>query len=260
MSVIYSTGAVNFRGGEGSLRKMLEDCVLDIYGATTPPLTADEAPSGTKLCRVTLASGAVAVTDRSTPRVYKITVPNATNLNTCKVNVTVDGVGPTTYTYTIANPPDTTDTKVAIKIARMLNDIDQLSAIADQDATAPGALWVQGKIDGLDLTLADGGGTTTLTVTAKQAAARVNTLYFGPPAAGVLSKMSGVWSGVNLATGVASYFRFVLPVDSGILSTTDPRVQGVIATSGAELNMSNTTLTVGATTTIDNASITLPKS
>jgi hypothetical protein len=244
--------------GERALRKGLEDCVLDIYGGVSAPVTADEAPLGTKLCRITKASGAVASTDRSTPRVYKISIPNATNGNTVKINVTVDGVGPTTYTYTIVNPPDTTDTKVAIKVARMLNDIAQLMAIADQDATGPAVLWVQGLIDGLDLTLADGGGTTTATVTAKQAAARVNTLYFGPSSGGIISKPGDVWSGVNLATGVASYFRFVLPWDSGILSAIDLRIQGLISTSGSDLDMSNTTLTMGATCTIDNYSLTLP--
>lgn len=257
MSLVLSTGLVNYMMGERALRKGLEDCVLDIYGGTSAPVTADEAPLGTKLCRITKASGSVATTDRSTPRVYKITIPNATDGNTVKINVTVDGVGPTTYTYTIVNPPDDTDTKVAIKVARMLNDIAQLMAIAE-DATVPGALWVQGLIDGLDLTLADGGGTTTATVTAKQAAARVNTLYFGPASGGIISKPSDVWSGVNLATGVASYFRFVLPSDSAILSTTDLRIQGLISTSASDLDMSNTTLTISATTTIDNYTLTLP--
>ncbi len=259
MALVYSTGAVNYRGGEGPTRKMLEDCVLDIYGGVVAPATADEAPTGTKLVRVTKESGAVVAGDRSTPRVYKISIPNHTQGNTCIANVTVDGVGPTSYTYTILAADDT-DVKVAIKVARMLNDIAQLMAVADQDAGAPSVVWVQGRIDGLDLTLADGGGTTTMTVTAKQAAARVNTLQFGAPAVGVISKTSDIWSGVNLATGVASYFRVVIPGDSEILSTTDLRAQGAISTSGAELNLTNTQLTIGATTTIDQASITLPKS
>lgn len=260
MALVYSTGAVQFRAGEGSTRKMLEDCVLDIYGGVSgAPATADEAPTGTKLVRVTKASGAVVSTDRSTPRVYKITIPNHTTGNTCIVNVTVDGVGPTSYTYMILAADDT-DVKVAIKVARMLNDIPQLMAIADQDAAAPSVVWVQGRIDGLDLTLADGGGTTTLTVTAKQAASRMNTLYFGPPTGGVLTKSSDIWSGVNLATNVAAYFRIVLPSDSAILSTTDPRVQGAVGTSGTELILSNTQLTIGATTTITAGQITLPKS
>jgi hypothetical protein len=42
------------------------------------------------------------------------------------------------------------------------------------------------------------------------------------------------------------------------ISTTLPRVDGSIATSGAQLNMSSTTITSGATTTIDTFTITLP--
>lgn len=258
MAVVYSTGAVNYRAGEGCTRKMLEDCVLDIYGGATAPTTADEAPVGTKLCRVTKASGAITTTGRSTPRVYKAVVGAGHVLgNHVGVNVTVDGVGPTLYTYEIIAEDDT-DPKVAIKVARMLNDIAQLVAICEIDTNN---IWVQGKIDGLDLTLADGALDVAVTITSKQAAARLNTLYFGPPSAGVISKASDIWSGVNLATGVASYFRFVLPGDTGILSTTDIRVQGAIATSGAELNMTgSTSLVIGATTTIDTGSITLPKS
>jgi hypothetical protein len=262
MSIIYSTGMVNYRGGEGSLRRALEDMILDVYGGVTPPTTADEAPGGTKLVRVTKASGSVvAITEtsgRSTKTLYAATIGTGHGAgSTVKANITIDGVGPTTYTYTILAEDDS-DAKVAVKVAQMLNDIAGLSCIATGTTAA---FYLQGRIAGLDFTLADGGGTYTITPGAKViTGARSNCLVLGPPTGGILQKTSDVWSGVNLATGVASYFRFVLPWDTGILSTADIRAQGAIATSGAELNMTNTTLTIGATTTIDAASITLPKS
>ena len=67
-----------------------------------------------------------------------------------------------------------------------------------------------------------------------------------------------VWSGVNVATATASYYRHVGSSDTGALSTTEPRVQGLIATSGAELNLTSVALSNGATQTIDFYSITLP--
>ncbi len=67
-----------------------------------------------------------------------------------------------------------------------------------------------------------------------------------------------VWSGVNVATATASYYRHVGASDTGALSTTEPRVQGLIATSGAELNLTSVALSSGATQTIDFYSITLP--
>lgn len=76
---------------------------------------------------------------------------------------------------------------------------------------------------------------------------------------GVLAKAPAeVWSGVNLATGTAVWFRHVGAADDGTSSTTQPRVQGTIATVGADYNVSSTGLTSGATQSIDGYSIALP--
>lgn len=77
--------------------------------------------------------------------------------------------------------------------------------------------------------------------------------------AGVLSKRTSTWDGVAVATGVAGYFRYCASTsDGGGTSTTEIRIQGAVATSGSELNMSSTTITSGATTTIDTFDITMP--
>ena len=76
---------------------------------------------------------------------------------------------------------------------------------------------------------------------------------------GVITKLgTETWSGVNAAGGVAGYYRHVAPGDTGVLSTTEARLQGDIATAGVELNLSSTTLTNGATQTIDFYSVQLP--
>ena len=77
--------------------------------------------------------------------------------------------------------------------------------------------------------------------------------------AGVLTKLgTETWSGLNAAGGTASYYRHVAPADDGTLSTTQARLQGDIATAGAELNLTSTTLSSGATQTIDFYSVQLP--
>jgi hypothetical protein len=261
MSLILSTGFVNFAQAGNSVRKALEDIVLDIYGGVTPPLTADEAPIGTKLVRCTTSSGSVvAITQysgRSVRKIYKATIASDhTTGHTVKANITVDGVGPTTYTYTILAEDDS-DVKVLAKVAQMLNDIPQIQCIPDVSGST--TMFVCGRIAGLDFTLEDGGGDAAITPgEAIQAASRSNCLYFGPPTTGVIAVI-GTISGTNLATGIAMYFRWVRPWDSGILSTTDIRIQGTISTSGSDLDMTNTTLTVGAPTTIDSYTLTDPK-
>jgi hypothetical protein len=70
---------------------------------------------------------------------------------------------------------------------------------------------------------------------------------------------SEIWTGLNVAGGVATYFRWVAPGDTGVASTTEKRAQGTIATSGADLNMTSTALGNGATSTIDAASVTMPE-
>jgi hypothetical protein len=77
-------------------------------------------------------------------------------------------------------------------------------------------------------------------------------------AAGVIAKAAETWSGVNAATGTASFYRHVAAGDDGTLSTTQDRIQGTVATVGADLNLSSTALVSGATQTIDSYSVALP--
>ena len=77
--------------------------------------------------------------------------------------------------------------------------------------------------------------------------------------AGVIVKTaSEIWKGVNLATGAAAFYRLVGASDNAASSTTQPRVQGTVATAGADLNLSSVSLTAGANQTIDFFSMALP--
>jgi len=86
-----------------------------------------------------------------------------------------------------------------------------------------------------------------------------NGLEFDDPVAGVLGKKDAdTWSDVGLATGTAGWFRFYandIDVTAGALC-----FDGAVGTSGAELNLSSTSIVLAATTTIDEFEITLPAS
>ena len=78
-------------------------------------------------------------------------------------------------------------------------------------------------------------------------------------AAGAVSKaVAEVWSGVGLADGTAGWFRFYDNAVTTGASTTAIRMDGQIATSGGEINMSNTNIVTLGTTTIDGFVVTLP--
>lgn len=75
----------------------------------------------------------------------------------------------------------------------------------------------------------------------------------------VIAKVPGeVLRGTGLANGRAGYFRHVGANDTGAASTTEPRIQGNIAKSGSEGNVSNPDIVMGAITDIDEYAFALP--
>ena len=66
------------------------------------------------------------------------------------------------------------------------------------------------------------------------------------------------WAGTVLATGNAVFFRYVGSADTGALSTTEPRLQGRVGVSGAELNISSLALTAGQTQAVNFIAISQP--
>ena len=78
-------------------------------------------------------------------------------------------------------------------------------------------------------------------------------ITFGDAADGVLSKTGGeTWSGVCGASGTAGWFRLLAPGDLGTDNTTDARIDGVVATSGGEINFTSCAFTSGSTQTISD--------
>ncbi len=259
MAEKYSKALLNEMLGGNPFRKIMADCVMRIFSGTAPA-TADLPEAGTLLCTISKASGAVSPGEVSTAKQATFNITAGTTGQT--IIVAINGVD---FTYSIP-AGETGDMRlISLSVAKMLDEIDAIEAIANGGA-ADGHVYIRSRVPGKDFTIAKGGGggggTATWAITDNTVNnSRSDCLQFDAPADGVISKPAGdIWSGVNAAGGTATYFRILRSSDDGLEDTTKtrPRAQGNISTSGAELNLSSTNLTAGATTTLDQFSLTLP--
>lgn len=90
-------------------------------------------------------------------------------------------------------------------------------------------------------------------------------LEFDTPVDGVLNKAAAEnWKFVGEANGTAGWFRFMqqAPADTLAEDTAKiyPRIDGSIGTFGAELNLSNVTIVIGAPNTVDVFRLTMSES
>lgn len=100
-------------------------------------------------------------------------------------------------------------------------------------------------------------GSATLLVTIKNGA---SALTWDNPVGGVVTKPSGeTWSGTAVATGSATFGRFVEAADTGAASTTAVRIQGDVATIGAFINLDNPAMVSGAVQTVNSAQLIQPR-
>ncbi|KJU83448.1 hypothetical protein MBAV_004357 [Candidatus Magnetobacterium bavaricum] len=89
-------------------------------------------------------------------------------------------------------------------------------------------------------------------------------LHFGDADAGTISKpVWETWKGTAGNSSTATFARLCFPDDPGTNDATaqaQPRVQFTVGTSGTDIILSQTSITSGADTTIQTASITMPGS
>lgn len=83
-------------------------------------------------------------------------------------------------------------------------------------------------------------------------------LTFGTAAAGIIPKSADVWSGSILAAGVAGYFRLYGTAGTSGSSASEIRIDGNVGVSGSDMVLANSTLTAGATLTVDTFSLEVP--
>ncbi len=85
-------------------------------------------------------------------------------------------------------------------------------------------------------------------------------LTFGNSASGTIAKTPAEdWKFVGIADGTAGWFRFYPAAGNPALaSSTEARIDGNIATSGGDLNISNIAVKIGVPNTVDVFHFTMP--
>ena len=257
MALRYSTGVRNFLMGYGSFKQAFQNGKLEIYTGSQPA-TADAAATGTLLCTITAASAARTAEVRASGTVT-LTGGASGSVDTLTVNsVNVLGAA-VAYNASLTQ----TAADVAAQINSYLGNVEYVATSAGAVITITAMPGTGASPNGF--VVASTATTITKTdVNLSGGVAAVNGLSFGyaGAVAGTVSKLaSQVWSGVNDNTGTAGWYRIYGSVaDAGGADATllAIREDGAIAVSGAELNMSSTSLTATATTTISSWDRTLP--
>lgn len=241
----------------GTFRQVMSDCVLEVYSGSQPA-TAESAPTGTLLCTYTENGGAFTNEVRATGTITLSGVAGSVN------SITVAGIQ-----VLGAVIPFTTDlTTTAALVAEQINDYHDHKLVTASSSGAVITLTAQrgfgASVNNIDVT------TTTTTLGAVDVdlgdavlgVTAVNGLNWDVTAAGVISKDSTeIWEGVAVATGTAGWFRFkAATVDSGALDSLEafPRLDGAVATTGAELNLGNTSFVIAVPQIVTSFQLTFP--
>lgn len=237
--VSHSGFAASFAGG-----------VIDVYSGTQP-VSADSPATGTLLGRVSIASATyVAETAASATITLTGTTGAIATLNVGTFNLIPLGA--------VAFITDLATTAQALADAINRNGIFR-STCSGAVVTVVAPPGSGAAYNGLALAATVSGdmvATSSGNVTGGVAATAG--LQFGTPLSGTIGK-TGIWSFNGLAIGTAGWFRVkASAVDGDGASTTLVRLDGSVAVSGADMNLSNISVTVGAPNTIDTFTMTMP--
>jgi hypothetical protein len=257
MALRLSTAIRNHILNGGSLKTALKGGVLKLYTGSQPA-SADDAPTGTLLCTFSDAGGTPTREVRATGTVT-LTGGGSGSVN----DVTVDGVS-------IIGDVVSFDTDLSTTAAALADAINKHVSTPNYSASVSGAVVTiqaapgSGASPNTFVVTAD---LTTITATYGDMASgvdAVNGLEFDAAAAGVMTKDSlQVWQGTAVGSGTAGWFRYeAAETDSGAADAAERynRMDGAVATSGAQLNMSSTTITALAVQTLSSFQVTMPAS
>jgi hypothetical protein len=131
---------------------------------------------------------------------------------------------------------------------------------ADTNFTEAGIV-VMSLRNGVSFTISktNGSGLTLTLVDDVVANSRGNGLQLGSVAVGIIAKDAETWSGVNLATGTAGWWRFCAnATDAGGASAVLIRMDGSVGASSGDCVLP-TSFQKDATTTLTGANFTVPK-
>lgn len=262
MALRFSPALQNFIAEKGSWKDFFDNGSIEIYTGTQPA-TADLAVTGTLLCTLTSSAGAK-TNEIASQGTLTLDSGASGSVDTFTVN-SIEIMGSSTAYNTSLTQ---TAADIALKCNR--NPKNHLFHVTSSGAiititalpgmgTLPNGWVVAATYTTIAGTAANmgAGGAATAGVLA------VNGLRLDyNAAAGVITKdTTQTWSGTAVATGTAGWFRYKSSVvDAGALdsSAVFMRLDGNIATSGGNMNMSSTSITSGALQTLSTFSFTVP--
>ena len=257
MTIRIGTGLRNHLAQHGSFKNAMEGGKIEIWSGSQPA-TPQTAASGTLLCTITNASGARTAETVSSGTVT-LTGGASGSIDTVTVN-SVNIIPSGTVAY------NTSLTQTATDLATAINNNTSNPEYRAESSGAVVTIYAMRNTGTSPNTFVVTATLTTITATYGNMAggvASANGLSWGSAATGVIDRLSTqTWSGVNAATGTAGWFRAYGSVaDAGgtDATTTAIRMDGAIAASGSDLNMS-VDLTSAATTTISSLATTVPAS
>jgi hypothetical protein len=235
----------------GSTKRALQGGILMIYSGAQPT-TADDAPNGSLLNTITLASGA------HTPEVISTGTVTLTGGGSGTVDtITVDSINILGAAVAFNGTLAQTATDTAAQITNNLSNPEYF-ALAVGAVITIYAMPGTGTQPNTKVVAATSTTITTSTANMASGVASANGLTFGTVSSGALSK-SGIWSGVASADGTPGWYRYVrAAADAAGASTTAIRLDGNISTTNADLNINPCTSVNGVTLTIDTYALTEP--
>lgn len=261
MTLRFSVALTNSIAEHGSWKSAFDNGAIDIYTGTQPA-TPDAAPTGTLLCTITSGGGAQVNEVQSQGSVL-LTGGSSGSVNTLTVNgVEIMGSATafdTSLTQTAAD--------IALKINRnpknRLYVASSAGALITLTARRGQGVLPNGWVVANSLTTITTTNTAMGSVTAGVDAVNGLRMDFNAVAGMITKDVTQSWWGTAIGAGTqtAGWFRFRAAVaDPNTLDTTASysRMDGAIATSGADLNMSSTSIANGAVQTLSTFSFTVP--
>jgi hypothetical protein len=260
----YSTGLRDALAGTNDLARALANGRLYIYSGGQPSDADTGADAFTNLLIFTASGAAYTPPVKSTGTLVLSGDGTGGSVDTVKVGGMAESLIPAAGVPWNTNLATTTnDLATAINAQRNSIDITAVSNGVDTvTLSTPYSLGAQGagltlvstETAGVSLAVADTnftGGTDAVN--------GLNLIY--PPAAGVISKDSDTWQGTVLVSGNAGWFRFVAGGSSATgASTLDIRMDGTIATGGADMDVTTLALVLAATEVFSTFQLTVPAS
>lgn len=258
MALRFSKGLRNFLNEGGSLKDAFAGGKL-MYYTGTQPTTADDAVAGTLLVTITDNAGSY-TSETSSAGSVALTGGASGSVDTLTVN-SIEVMGSATaFNASLI--------QTATDIVTKINDNPKNKLFVASNAAGTSATITITAKPGLG-TLPNGwvvaSAVTTITKTDSNMASGVdgaNGLILGDSAAGVITKKSSqTWSGSAAASGTAGWFRLVGAIsDAGSADAAEAylRLDGSIATSGANLNLSSTAIVATALQTVSVFQLTYP--